>query len=426
MNRISINEAKLSMWCIVSLFVSRILVAIGFPSIINFLHFVFFLFLIIFLVSHTRKIKKNNLNIAIVVVAICIFISAIVNFVKPVNTILMLLIILEPFVIIAITRKWDINTYVKVENILVILSFLNLLISYFQYFVLGYVDDAVTGIFIGMGSGAHINGAFSMAIGTYIMYCACQKKLKKSIISGTVVTILHYAVIIMCDNKQSILGYGMGLVVVILLSAKNVKNFFKTLLCLVVAIVGVYILSTTVLWKMTNWLSNPENMMLGIDMKFSFIESLKSFRENGLQVLFGFGPGMTLSRVARLLPEYGGLSAFGVTDSSVIEFFKNVYADSWIMQSSSIWTFYFSYASFYGDLGVVGLVAIVSMYIVFYKSFCHKLLPKFLWATILAHGVIFDWLEEPAFVLCYLLIIILIDAEIYKSDANGRKIEMIV
>lgn len=413
-----LGKNNLILLCICSLLGSRLLDAVGMPSIVNFVHFAFFILAVIVGVNHLT-IQRTILNVSILLVFCTVVISSVFNFIAPLNLILTLLILLEPFVISSLSKGWSSEMYIKIENILCAFSLLNLLISYVEYFILGYIDDAVSGIFVGMGSGAHINGSFSMLMGIYYIYAVYKKSSRVTRIKGMILGILHFAVIVMCDNKQSIMGFGIGLAILLLLNAKDVKKFLCTLFVLIVGVLIVYILTFSVLGKIMTWVSNPAEMIMGINAKLSFIESLNDFRENPVQFLFGFGPGMTLSRVARILPDYQSLSFLGVTYSDITQYFKMVYANSWIMISSSMWAFYFSYASFFGDLGIVGLCLIVKMYLSFYKQFCTKSISKLLWATVLAHGFIFDWLEEPSFLLPYFLVILLINFEI--TDYNLRK-----
>lgn len=410
-------------WCIVFLYTSRIFAYFHIPSIINFAHFGFLLIAIIMGLSQSIITTKRSMIIPALALALLISFSGIVNLVAPFNILLTFLIIAEPFIIAHFSLSWEDSTYINIENIILVLSFFNLIISYFQYFVLGYIDDAVTGIFLQMGSGAHLNGAFAMGVGAYVLYriFVCDSRHK---IAGIIYSILQFGVIILADNKQSLLGFAMGAIILLFLNAKDVKQTFKTIFLLILGATVVYYFTFSLLEKISTWTSDTSEMLLGVKAKFSFIEYLKNLRTSPLQVIFGFGPGMTLSRVARILPDYSSVGFWGITISNITAFFKSIYSNSWIMISSSIWTFYFSWASFYGDLGIAGVIAVFMLYISFYKNFCRKTMAKYFWAVVISHGFIFDWLEEPSFVVAYFLLIILINSDVDKVKSQKRLLYM--
>lgn len=412
--KLKINENDLYILCILSLFISRILVYFHFPSIINFLHFALLIMAMIISLKKGTIHFKDSMSGIMLLTTMVIILSTIINSVKPLNCILVLLILLEPFIIANSSINWKENYFVKIENILIKLSIINLLISYFQFFFLKMVDDDVTGIFFGMGSGAHINGAFSMITALYLIYYSTKKNFSKT--RCILISLLLLFVVIMCDNKQSILAYGLAAIMLLILNSKNIKQTFITILLIAFGALIVYILTFSVLGKITTWTSKPDEIVMGMNAKFSFIENLDNFRTDNLTYLFGFGPGMSFSRIARMLPEYSSLDFLGTSISPINATFYNIYLNSWIMLSSSMWSFYFSWASIFGDLGIIGLLTIVALYFKFYKIFCSKTINKYVWAIIVCHGLIFDWLEEPAFVVSHFIIIILLNHDF--SDDN--------
>lgn len=407
MLRMRINIQLLIYFCVLSLLGSRLIVYLGFPSIVNFVHFGFLL-LIILLNVLSGKVKRNKYTVYLIILACIIIFSALINFVAPLNTILTLLILLEPFILVCSFNKWSDIFYIKMENMLVVFSMISLFLSYFQFFVLKFKDDDVRGIFLQMGSGGHLNGAFSIIMAIYFLFIAFNYKSSNKRFFSIVLSIMFLAIVVMCDNKQSILGYGLGLVLLLLSNVKNYKRFAKNLFIMVIGLIVFYFLTNSVLSKVLTWLNNIEYVFEGIQLKFSFIKVLRENRSNIFQLFFGFGPGMSLSRVARLLPEYKSLSFLGISFSLITQQFKDFYATSWLMQASSLWMFYFSFASFFGDLGIFGLVTMIMLYIKSIKKFCNNQLSRYLLFVVCSHGLLFDWLEEPSFMVVYFLIIVLI------------------
>lgn len=407
--RIKLNSLNLTYWCILCLLGSRLLVALGFPSIFNFLHFAILIIIVVLKITK-EKLCKNGYTICLLVMTTLILVSSILNVIAPLNTALTILILLEPFILVANCEKWNENYCIRIENMLTIFSLVNLVLSYFQYFILHLRDDDVRGIFLRMGSGGHLNGAFSIVMAIYYIYIARKYEKNPKIRAGLyTISILCLFIVIMCDNKQSILGYGIGLLLLLLSNVKNLKIVFKNFVIICCGIVVFLFLSQNILSKAMTWLGNMNYVIDGIYLKFSFIEVLREYRSSLIQLFFGFGPGMTLSRVARLLPEYQSLSFLGVSYSNVTQHFKDIYAGSWLMQASSLWMFYFSFASFFGDLGLFGLIGMITLYIASVKKLCHNQLSRYLMFVVFSHGLLFDWLEEPSFMVVYLIIIVLIN-----------------
>ena len=404
-------------FAIIFLFISRLLVFFHFPSILNFFHFIFIIIGIIWSLFSPTNIN-HNLSIPILLIAIEILLSGTINFVGFFNIILCLIMVIEPFVIANNSIEWEEKNYIFIRKFLSIISLINLLISYFQYFVLGFFDDDVRGIFLGMGSGAHINGAFSIIMAIYCIYLTYNKYTKcdytKKVIYS-IYAILLLFIVVMCDNKQSILAFALGAILLIIFGSSNIKQTLKNLFFVTIGIAIVYLLTFSILSKITIWTSNIDEITMGLESKFSFINYLKHFDSSNIRKIIGFGPGMTLSRLARLLPEYSSYDFLGITISPMTSFFKKIYSDSWIMLSSSMWTYYFSWAAFYGDLGFMGVICIIFAYIKVYKYFCKNNVSRWIFYSMIVHGMIFDWLEEPAFVVSCILIMILINNDICCS-----------
>lgn len=393
--------------CILSLLGSRLIVSVGVPSIFNFVH-LGILIIIIFMQIKKGKILKSRYNVCLIEVVCIALLSSAINHIAPLNIILFLLILLEAFILVSSYEKWSERFYVKIENMLILFSLTNLILSYYQYFVLGLIDDDVRGIFLRMGSGGHLNGAFSIVMAVYFMFITLTYNHSINKIPLIVISVMNFAIVLMCDNKQSILGYCLGLVFLSVSNIKNIKKFIKSILIILLSFSILFFLISSLLPKAVSWLNNMDYVFEGIRIKLSFIETLRSNRTSILQLFLGFGPGMTLSRVARILPEYHSLNFLGVSSSNVTQQFKDFHAESWLMQSSSLWMYYFSFASFFGDIGLVGLVGMIKLYKESVKRLCNNQLSRYLMFVVVSHGLLFDWLEEPAFMVVYFVVIVLI------------------
>ena len=94
----------------------------------------------------------------------------------------------------------------------------------------------------------------------------------------------------------------------------------------------------------------------------------------------------------------------------------------WISHSgtgSSVWSLFFTWAGVWGDLGLAGLAAYLSLWWFVWRRICVDALAKFLLLTMFFLGGLFTWMEEPAYVLFVVSLVGLRYQERRTEDARG-------
>lgn len=389
-------KTKLFLVGLVFLFFSRILVAIGFPSLIDFFHYFYFavIFFYNFFIDALEK-KLSGIQKFIVGLWLFLICTTILNQVGLINAIISCLTISQPFILIYFCKGIH---RAELEKFLNFVFLANAIFAYVEYFILGYRVDNVKGIFLNMGAGHHICGAVAIIAMIYY-FCKFRKTLFK-----VFPILFQFFVVFFCDNKQSLFVFVCAFIVMALFGRVRFKKKLALIFAGIVLCIGIYILGRASFPAILTYL-NFDRLYYGLEAKFSVFSYL-SQKTNLFSDLFGFGAGMTVSRTAQNLVNYKFLQNFGATISDLQNAIWQLQESNWRTNSitgSSMFSLYFSYAGFYGDFGLVGLLLILFGYIKYIikgtKSFANQLLIIYF----LLHGLIFQWLEEPQFVAAVIL-----------------------
>ena len=218
--RIRINKSYILFYLdIFLIFFVRILTSMGFPSVLNFGHYILTL-IIWFLSIFDKNQKIHYIDIIIILFTICVAVSGFLNSVGFVNVFLEILLLTQPFMIGEATIK-KYNNISIIKHSLFFVSFTNLLFAFGEYIRGGRSDD-IKGIFIGMNAGHHVCGAVAIITILYVLFS--EKINAKTVLY----CIVQFFVVLMCDNKQSIAVLLFSLVVIgiIHISRNIIKNFY--------------------------------------------------------------------------------------------------------------------------------------------------------------------------------------------------------
>jgi hypothetical protein len=391
-------------------------------AILNFIHYPYFL--ILFLLSMFLEKKKHYERKVIFVFflffAICF--SALINgFGNGLNSILEFLLICEPFLIacclFSISRK---KASFICRKTLFSVDLCTIIFSFFQFFVLGYRNDSVKGIFLSMGAGHHINGAICIIT---IIYCFFllnfEKKTKnqKTIFRLTVLILANCAVVVFCDNKQSILVLLASLIIAWIILNHRLKNVVKFLFYFLFACIILYVAANTFFPALLAW-ANVSKINYGLESKFAVFRLI--FENGGISnFLFGFGPGYSVGRLAEIMPNYPFLYSLGGKSSLFTSKLWEMQEANWVTNSvtgSSLFSMFFSFSGIFGDLGAVGLVIYLEAIFVFFFDSHHLSFIKLVFFFFfILHGIVFQWLEEPAFTTFWLISLFLVNEKNKKS-----------
>lgn len=96
------------------------------------------------------------------------------------------------------------------------------------------------------------------------------------------------------------------------------------------------------------------------------------------------------------------LQPLGITGTSVFDtVFKAQESYYWSnsVTGSSMYSLLFSWAGIWGDLGFLGLGVYLYLWFLVWNYICLDKISKFFLITVFVAGLIFSWMEEPAFML---------------------------
>ncbi|MBW4630348.1 MAG: hypothetical protein KME30_00125 [Iphinoe sp. HA4291-MV1] len=379
----------------------RVLSAIKFPSVVNFLHFAFALALFVWVIPIIRSRIAVRLLVGLLILLTISTFSALLNKAGLINVLLNFLMLAEPFILlIAITStKLPQNSIKKLQKWIFIFIYIHLVFVYCQKFILKVpTNDDVKGIFLNMGAGHHVGGDVALTFGVYFLLASGVRSIWLRIF----VFILCLGNILVADVKQVVIAFLVSWFILII---TQFKEIWKALMYLGIAIpttIGVLKIINT-LYAGIRYISDMEVVTEAFQYKLSVFSIITSFYKSDLNWLFGLGPGHTISRLGWLMKDYiQFLKPLGVTGSSV---FNTV----WIAQESYYWSnsitgssmysLLFSWAGIWGDLGIIGLGVYLYLWFLVWKYVCVDKLSKFFLITVFVAGFIFSWMEEPAFML---------------------------
>ena len=407
------KNRKLYNWFIFSLsliFFSRIFDVIGIPSVINFVHYgVFATIWIVILFRNYRKV--DLITIKLLILLIIVFCSSFFNSVSIVNAFLEFLLLSQPFIIMIIYYKLDNPKKIQLESYLLLVAKINMVFSYIQYFLLGKTGDEIKGIFLNMGAGHHVNGAIALIVAMYLLW---SRKLSIKII---IYSLAQLTIVFLCDNKQSIAALLISSLILFVINIFNIKKILKlgtlvTFLFVIIYFIGVYIYPPLFTWITMTKITG------GLLAKFAIFDYLNGFASGWENVIFGYGPGMTAGRLAQVLTAYPVLYNSIASYPRYIESIMNFQQSNWMtntISGSSFWSIIFSWSGVYGDLGWLGIMIIAGLYVNVLRKYCFNNFSKLIVISLVVHGFVFQWLEEPAFAAFYILICLL------ANEDNARK-----
>jgi hypothetical protein len=403
------NIFNLTIFFLSLIFFSRLLVYVGFPQVLNHLHYLIFI-LIVLLSTKLKIFKYYELNKFIFFISIITFISALFNKSSFSNFFLYLLIILEPFLIYFILDYLiQFKNYKKrLEKFILIVIFIHTGFVYIQYFIFGQRHDFVQGLLLNLGNGAHVAGSISILFGIYFFF----KKKEFSLLSRSIILISLVFVNYFSDAKQVILGIIVTFLIYIfikfLLKSSLLKKIQYLFIFIFLAFVFNYALSSSFV---SESIGNKTYMEItsAFTKKNSVIEIINS-SNTFFNYFFGNGPGHSSSRLSFMIPYYEYLDILSLSKNKLTE-------SIWIYQQSnyetntttgsSLFSLFFFWGGIYGDIGILGVIIYLMVWFKIIKQSKDKEISLFFLINILLMGYFYNWPEEPSFIFLALVLIIL-------------------
>lgn len=411
-----IKQSSMIVIFLASVIFSRLLTALKFPSVVNFIHFPLAIVLFVWVVPKIRSRIAIQMLVGLMILLTVILSSALLNKGGLINVILDFLMLGEPFILlIAITSiKLPQPSIKKYEKWLSFFVYTHLFFVYFQKFILHYEGDDIKGIFLKMGAGHHVGGDIALTFGIYFLLASGVR----SIFLRIFVFLLGVGDIIYADVKQAIVAFLAAWFILILTQLKEIG---KAIMYLAVAIPVTFSAVEFInsMYAGIRYISDMGVVSEAFQYKLSVFSIISSFYKSDLNWLFGLGPGHTISRLGWLMKDYIQLlKPLGITSTPVFNtvwIAQETYYWSNSITGSSMYSLLFSWAGIWGDLGFLGLAIYLSLWFLVWKYICVDKLSKFFLLTAFVSGMIFSWMEEPAYML---FVVSLVGLQWQKHHAN--------
>ncbi|MBI3892477.1 MAG: hypothetical protein HY303_13215 [Candidatus Wallbacteria bacterium] len=383
-------------------FLSRPMSAAGVPSVVNFLHFLVCPPMLLLLARWDRLPKDCRRLLGLSgLLFVEIVLSAALNGAGIINVVLLAVMLLEPFLLLAVFSAgiWTEQAISRFERVFFGCFALNLAMALGQWALLGLRNDEVTGLFLEMGAGAHLSGAFALLPAAFIL--ARRDRGTKAM--RVLPMALALGVIKACDSKQVLAAFILGMLLATLGQLGFTRIRPRVILAAILLVVSAQI-ALPVYSPMFRHVFSEDTMLLVLRLKLVGPAIIAREITNPLQYVFGIGPGHGFSRLAWLAPVYREyLEPLGLTESNVFDKVFFISDNFWLSshaQGSSAFSPLHSYGATLGDLGWCGLALYLATWGLVWRMCADSWIERAVLATALVLGVTFMWLEEPPFILC--------------------------
>jgi glycosyltransferase involved in cell wall biosynthesis len=377
----------------------RVLTAIGAPAVLNFLHFPVTLGAVCLVTARIRNPNTMRILSGLYCLLILMLWSAFTNDAGIVNAAMHFALLAEPFLLLVLLthEPWAPSRIRLLRRTVLGIASIHAGMAYFQFLVLGLGGDDVKGMFLAQGAGHHVAGAVALSAAAYLMFAlpAVPRAVRVTLCSALA------AIVVMSDSKQVIAVFLASLAVLSLVQARAAR-VLRFLSFTAVACGGLLIAAQTFFPALKSW-SSPEYIQAGLRQKASVLPLLISHFESPLNWLLGMGPGHTGGRLGELIPVYHAyLEPLGVTTSPITAEIRRVRDANWlssVQTGSSMWSPFFSWGSVFGDLGLLGVGALVALWLLVWRSCVRDQLSRFFVLNVLFFGATFSWFEEPGYMM---------------------------
>lgn len=406
-----IQTSTLAIVAFATLFLARTLDVLGVPALINFAHFLFVPLACAFALVKTRTKDRHQL-LATKTLLGCLFIlfgvnlaSALLNSSALINVFLNYILLVEPFLMLLLITSIPLssNRVKQLKNWIAIFALYNLGLAYFQRYILGTANpDFIYGAFFSI-AGATVSAIVSLV---FAIYYLTSEKDKPLWIRLALLAAAFWQVII-SDTK---LVLGSFLIGYLLFAFTKINR--KTLIYVIFGVALLFLFS----WAMENlaflrayaiWLK-PE-LFTNLDSefyraKFAAFRVVPQYYDSALDALIGVGPGHGVGRLGGWMMEKYDylLDPMGATHPYLemrTEIMRTAAAESRNVMGTAMYGPVFSWAGIWSDLGIVGLVSYLLIWLCVWHYYCLHDFSRYLVMAVFTTGFFPGYLEEPASML---------------------------
>jgi hypothetical protein len=383
------------------------------PAEINFLHFPLVLaaaaMAALFGDSDSRS--SRALGAAVVLLLFVSILSWILNTGEPMRPLFNWLVYAEPLLAAYVLLKAPPTSGSRVLLWVLVSAviFVQVPAAILQFQSGGRADE-IQGTFIGQGAGAHLAGALAL-LG--VIMCAARAVTATAIVRAgwLLAACALFSVPIMADANQAVVSAAPGLLIV-LLAAGNRRLSTVLLPGLAVACI---LYGAFLIYPPLQRIANSRIIEQGIAGKWAGTKIiLDEMALSPATMLFGLGPGNSVSRVALMsvdghASKNSPVARLGLQPSPITLRVLSKTQANYFWSSSSAWSAISSWLGLLGDLGLLGsalyLWAALQIWRVTAQvNTWHAQVARggMIMAAIL--GSVYSWLEEPGFSLMIAII----------------------
>lgn len=406
-----------------SAFFPRLLSSFGVPSVINFAHFgiIPFCLVVTMMTSKTRDRLRVatvwDLLAGIGILLACLLTSALLNGAGIVNIFLQFMLQAEPFMFLVgiisiplLSRKLATFRYwlygFGIFNFLLALAQSILIpVGLYPKPQGGTYADNITGVFGGGGGSAanYISCTVTFYFALYFFYRANNIPIWIRILPllGALYQIQ------VSDSKQVFLALGVGYGLLLMTRVKYPVKLFFYITFGILFILGMsWVLQnieSELLAPYQNWTRRSIWGWNGLasQTKFAAFRIIYSHYETPLNILFGLGPGHTVTRLGGwVFNDYAKLlMPLGATIHPATSEVWDVVRNGYLAQESTVYFPLFTWAGIWGDLGIIGLGSYLYLCSIVWRKICVDSFSKFLMLSTASFGCILTQMEEPGHML---------------------------
>lgn len=382
---------------------SRLLASLtGLPHATNWLHFP--IIAGAFALS-LRRVQREAAPIFIgsfILFAVFVF-SAWTNGAGMINALLGFVLLAEPFLLLAIliNAKRSQASAEALGRWLLGLALIQIPVALTQvpHSLATGKPDLVQGTFAGMGPGHHVLGAMSMTAAIYVLQAfTVRRRWIAWVLAG-----LLFALVVLSGSKQVILAFLIAYILLRLPRLRGVADGLALAARVALLIAGIYLALR--LLDAHDYFHEIPAVLAGVANKLLVFPLLAGHFDSVAQWILGVGPGHGVSRMGGWLLDWywAWLEPLGATRTTI-----NL--EAWSLSEpyarrSSFFAALFSWAGIFGDIGLAGLATYSTLLWLIYRRLCAEDLSRLVILAVVVLGFVFDWLEEPNFMLYAMAVI---------------------
>lgn len=433
-----LSSSTLLLLAFASAFFPRILESVGAPSPINFLHFMVLPAACGFIISNTHSRSRRQMAIvkSIIFGLLALFAistaSALLNNAGLINVFLGLMILSEPFILLAalLSIPFIPSTLNRLRNSVIGFGAIHIALAFMQKVGLdaGFlkhsvmtIQDNIQGVFY-LSSGGHVVGSSaSLVFGLYYYVSAKSAPLWARVL----VLVAVMGQILFADAKQVIL---VALVAWALLIVSRTTDIKATLQYVIAAVLVGFVLywciyNVEIFSAYKTWI-RPEIYGPNGDatvLKTSPLRIILAHYTSPLNWFLGLGPGHTIGRIGGwMIRDYWSLlGPLGATRNPVSEEVWATWNGNYL--DSSFFSPFWGWAGVWGDFGFLGLASYISLWAIVWRKICKDDMSRFLVLNVIVNGFIFTLMEEPGFTLTSAMLVGLRWHELLLEEKSRKR-----